>query len=423
MLAEVITIGDELLLGQTVDTNSAWMGAELTKQGIALHRITSISDAPAEITAALEEAMSRVDLVLVTGGLGPTRDDLTKETLASFFGMPLVMNEQVLNQITHWFENRGMEMLPVNRDQAMLPEGCEILPNPRGTAMGMWFQKGDEVSPKVVVSLPGVPYEMKGLMEEEVLPRVQKIWKLPKRYHRTVLTQGIGESFLSALIEDWEDGLEERGIHIAYLPAPGQVRVRFSAVDDLEDAAVRRVEEALEEFLELAGQHVVALDEMSLPEAVVQSLVENNCTIATAESCTGGSIAASITAVPGSSAVFQGSIVAYANAVKQQMLGVAAKDIEVHGAVSEPVVMQMAKGVREKLGTTYGLATSGIAGPSGGTALKPVGTIWVGLAGPKGVVARKFQLGDHRGRNVSKTVLLALAWILEDLKQKDSQRS
>lgn len=423
MLAEIITVGDELLLGQTVDTNSAWMGAQLTKQGIALHRITSISDASEEITSALREAMNRVDLVLVTGGLGPTRDDITKETLASYFGMPLVLNEQVLNQITQWFEKRGMEMLPVNRDQALLPRGCEILPNPRGTAMGMWFQEGDEASPKVVVSLPGVPYEMKGLMEEEVLPRVQKIWKLPKRYHRTVLTQGIGESFLSTLIKEWEDGLEERGIHIAYLPAPGQVRVRLSAVDNREDVAVQRVEKALEEFLELAGQHVVALDEVSLPEAVVQSLIQHKRTIATAESCTGGSIAASITAVPGSSAVFQGSVVAYANEVKEELLGVDKMDLEVHGAVSEPVVMQMAKGIREKLGTTYGLATSGIAGPSGGTAHKPVGTIWVGLASPKGVFARKFQLGDHRGRNVSKTVLLALAWIIEDLKREDSERS
>ena len=219
MLAEIITIGDELLLGQTVDTNSAWMGMQLAAHGIRVHRITSISDDADAIRAALDESLALVDFVLVTGGLGPTRDDITKETLADYFGTHLRMDEAVLLRITNWFAGRGFEMLEVNRHQAMLPESCDVLINPRGTAMGMWFERAADQ--KVVVSMPGVPYEMKGLMEEEVLPRVDEHWNLPTRYHRTILTQGVGESYLSELVWDWEEGLESSGVSIAYLPAPG----------------------------------------------------------------------------------------------------------------------------------------------------------------------------------------------------------
>lgn len=417
MLAEVITVGDELLLGQTVDTNSAWMGEVLAAHGVALHRITSISDDAREIVAALDEARSRVDLILMTGGLGPTRDDITKHTLAEYFGMTLIMHEEVLLGITKWFAGRGLPMLPVNEAQAMLPDGCTVLPNPRGTAAGMWFDTEFEGRSQVIISMPGVPYEMKGLVKDEVVPRVLAKWSLPTRYHRTVLTQGIGESYLSKVVHDWEEGLADRGVSIAYLPAPGQVRVRLSAVSEEANDARARVDSAMTDFLKLAGEHVVAEEDVSVAEALVNQLIQANATVATAESCTGGNIASAITAVPGSSAVFEGSVVAYANAVKVAALGVDPASIERDGAVSESVVTAMAEGVRASMGTTYALATSGIAGPGGGTPDKPVGTIWIALAGPQGTKARLLQLGSHRGRNVQRTTLECLAWLIRELRE------
>ena len=413
MQAEIITIGDELLLGQTVDTNSAWMGDELRQKGAAVNRVVSISDRPSEIKSALDEALLRVDFVLVTGGLGPTRDDVTKHTLADYFDTELVLNQPVLDRITAWFEGRGLKMLPSNRDQALLPEACLVLPNPRGTAMGMWFDTQRGGREKVVVSMPGVPYEMKGLMEEEVLPRMQSKWSLPIRYQRTVLTQGIGESFLSSIVHEWEERLESRGIGIAYLPAPGQVRLRLSATGE---HARSLVDDAMNEFLNQAGEHVVADEGMTLEEALVAALGRAGANLSTAESCTGGSIAARLTAIPGSSAVFEGSIVAYANAVKINSLGVDAQLIKSHGAVSEEVVRAMAEGARTRLGTTYALATSGIAGPGGGTASKPVGTIWIALASSNGTSSRCLQLGNHRGRNVARTALECMGWLLRELR-------
>lgn len=410
MLAEIITIGDELLLGQTVDTNSAWMGANLSAQGIRVHRITSISDEEDAIKQSLDEALSRVDLVLITGGLGPTRDDITKETLAAYFGTKLVMNDEVLQRITDWFEGRGFEMLEANRHQAMLPEACDVLINPRGTAMGMWFDRAQDQ--KVVVSMPGVPYEMKGLMLEEVLPRVDKHWELPTRYHRTLLTQGVGESYLSELVWNWEDGLASRGVSIAYLPAPGQVRVRLSAVDADAAAAQIRVDAEVATFLKLAKKHIVSDQDESLGATVVRHMSERGLTLSGAESCTGGAIAASITAVPGSSAMFMGSLVAYDNQVKQSMLGVLPETLAECGAVSEAVVRQMALGVKERMGTDYAIATSGIAGPSGGSKEKPVGTVWMALAGPDGTEAKCLTLGNSRARNIERSVREALAWIV-----------
>ncbi len=414
MLAEIITIGDELLLGQTIDTNSAWMGAQLAAHGIRVHRITSISDESEAIRAALDESLSRVDFVLITGGLGPTRDDITKETLADYFDTQLVMDQAILERITQWFAGRGFEMLDVNRHQAMLPEACKVLVNPRGTAMGMWFER--DAGKKVVVSMPGVPYEMKGLMREEVLPRVDLHWALPTRYRRTLLTQGVGESYLSELVWDWEERLESRGVSIAYLPAPGQVRVRLSAVDADASKAKERVEAEVADFLTLAGSHVVSDQDESLGAAVVRVLTRRKMTLATAESCTGGAIASSITSVPGSSAMFMGSVVAYDNRVKQEMLGVSSVSLAEHGAVSEEVVVQMAQGARKRLRTDYAVATSGVAGPSGGTEEKPVGTVWIALAGPSGVEAKCLSLGNSRDRNIERSMREALAWIIRSVK-------
>lgn len=418
MEAEIITIGDELLLGQTVNTNAAWMGGECMQRGIAVRRVTSISDRATEITRALEDALGRVDLVIMTGGLGPTRDDVTKHTLAEYFGMTLVLDEAVLKRITEWFAGRGLGMLPSNVDQARLPDGCTVLPNPLGTAMGMWFDVERAGIAQAVISLPGVPYEMKGLMVEEVFPRIQHRWQLPLRYHRTVLTQGVGESFLSEQVQDWEAELEGRGISIAYLPAPGQVRVRLSAVG--ADAA-RRVDSALDDFMARAGEHVVAMDDVPLEAALVEALVRAQATVATAESCTGGSIASRITSVAGASAVFEGGVVAYANDVKIQLLGVRTESLQRHGAVSESVVREMAEGARSAMGATFGLATSGIAGPTGGTPEKPVGTIWIALATPSGTEARCLHLGNHRGRNVQRTVLECMAWLVRYLNDAEKR--
>ena len=348
------------------------------------------------------------------GGLGPTRDDITKETLADYFGTHLRMDEAVLLRITNWFAGRGFEMLEVNRHQAMLPESCDVLINPRGTAMGMWFERAADQ--KVVVSMPGVPYEMKGLMEEEVLPRVDEHWSLPTRYHRTILTQGVGESYLSELVWDWEEGLESRGVSIAYLPAPGQVRVRLGSVNVDAEVAKSQVESAVAAFLALAGDHVVSDQDEALGAAVVRCLTERKATLATAESCTGGAIAASITAVPGSSAMFLGSVVAYDNRIKQSLLGVSEEALESHGAVSEAVVRQMAEGAKKRLGTDYALATSGVAGPSGGSIEKPVGTVWMALAGPNGVESKCLNVGNNRTRNIERSVREALAWIIRTAK-------
>ncbi len=419
MLAEVITVGYELLLGQTVDTNSAWMGEVFATHGIALRRITSISDNAEEIVAALDDAHARVDLVLMTGGLGPTRDDITKQTLANYFGMELQMNDEVLQRISAWFHSRGLPMLQVNEAQAMLPAGCTVLPNPRGTAMGMWFEASRDGRSQVVISMPGVPYEMKGLVEEEVMPRVLAKWELPTRYHRTVLTQGIGESYLSKIVHDWEEGLAQNGVSIAYLPAPGQVRVRLSAVSTGEGDAQRRVDAVMETFLSLAGEHVVADGDTSVAAALVELLTQRDETLTTAESCTGGAMAAAVTSVAGSSAMFEGAVVAYANAVKVNALGVNASDIERDGAVSESVVTAMAEGARQRMETTYALAASGIAGPGGGTPDKPVGTIWIALATPEGTEARCLKLGSHRGRNVQRTVLECLAWVLRTARSRN----
>lgn len=414
MHAEIITIGDELLLGQTVDTNSAWMGSHLAEIGVAVRRITSISDEPLEMKRALDESLARVDLVILTGGLGPTQDDRTKATLAEYMGTSLSMNQGVLDQITAWFEGRGLKMLEVNRNQAMLPDRCEVLNNPRGTAMGMWFTAGHQQS-QVVVSLPGVPYEMKGLMREEVMPRIQARWKLPARYHRTLLTQGVGESYLSEQVKDWEDGLAEKGVTIAYLPAAGQVRIRLSAVSEIAASAEELVNREADEFIKLAAEHVVSDRDEHIAASVIRKLTALGWTLGTAESCTGGAIASSITAVPGSSSIFKGSVVAYSNEIKEQLLGVQRQSLSEFGAVSEKVVREMVAGARQKLEVDVAVAVSGIAGPSGGTPSKPVGTIWMAISTPAGTEARCLQLGTNRERNIQRTVLEALAWILRSM--------
>lgn len=407
MLADIITIGDEILLGQTIDTNSAWIAQQLTPHGIGIRQITSIQDTPEAIRREVRVAMDASPLTLVTGGLGPTRDDVTKETLAEFFGMPLVEHPATLAGIEAFFAARNRPMLEVNRRQAWLPDGCTVLPNPIGTAAGMWFERPSDGH--VLISMPGVPYEMKGLMENEVIPRVLARFERPTRYHRTMLTAGIGESFLSEHVQAWETGLAARGVAIAYLPSPGLVKVRLSATDPDEAAARTRVEREVEAFRALASQWIVSDRDEPLAAALGRRLAARGETVATAESCTGGAIGAAITAIPGSSAYFLGGILAYANEVKTASLGVSTSDLATHGAVSEPVVRAMAEGARRVIGSDWALATSGIAGPDGGSAEKPVGTVFIACAGPTGTVARRFQFaGNDRGRNIDQSVRAAL---------------
>jgi nicotinamide-nucleotide amidase len=403
MLAEIITIGDEILIGQITDTNSAWLGQELSRLGIRVIHRASVSDNKSQILRALHDAAERAQLVIITGGLGPTKDDVTKHTLAEFFGCDLVLNERVLQWVTDIFTMRKLPMLESNRQQAMVPANCDVLFNRSGTAPGMWFNQSETV----FVSLPGVPFEMKTIFTEEVIPKIKEQFKLPAIFHHTIQTVGIGESFLARKIEAWENSLPPH-IQLAYLPAVGAVRLRLSAYGDNEANLRNEVLNYTARLKDVAGEYIYAEGEISLPQAIGQLLREKQLSLSTAESCTGGYLAHLITSVPGSSAYYQGSVLAYANSVKVNELGVNEHILEEHGAVSEAVVIQMAESVRKKLATDYALATSGIAGPDGGTAQKPVGTVWIAVAGPEGSTARMFNMGDNRERTIQRTALSAL---------------
>ncbi|MGE0637489.1 MAG: competence/damage-inducible protein A [Bacteroidia bacterium] len=404
MLAEIITIGDEILIGQIVDTNSAWMGEQLNLVGIKVHQITSVSDNAEHIVKALDEAKSRVDLILITGGLGPTKDDITKHTLVKYFNTSLRFDEEVHQHVKALFARFGREVTGVNLKQAEVPESCTVIHNANGTAPGMWFEENG----KVFVSMPGVPYEMKKMMGTEILPRLKKKYSLPTIVHRTVLTQGIGESFLSEIIAEWENSLADKNIKLAYLPSPGMVRLRLSASGNDELALRKRVEEKVEELNKLIPQHIYGYEKDTLEQIVGRLLKEKKQTLSLAESCSGGLIAHLVTSVPGSSAYFMGGVVSYSYESKTNMLGVTTETLEKFGAVSEEVVTQMAEGARREFKTDWAVSASGIAGPDGGMEGKPVGTVWIAVAGPAGVKAKKFQFGGDRERNIQVTAITAL---------------
>lgn len=390
---EVISIGDELLIGQTVNTNATWMGAELQKIGASVDRVIAIADEKDAIIHALDQALSRADVILMTGGLGPTKDDITKITLTEYFDTKLVMHEEIKEAIERRFEERGFPILEVNRLQAMLPEACEVLPNKKGTASGMLFSKEG----KMIVSMPGVPYEMKGLMNDYVFPKIQEHYTLPEIVHRTLMTIGRGESQIALKIDDLVTEMEPKGVKVAYLPSAGMVRVRLSGMG--QDSK-ELVEQYFARMKELLSDIAFGEDDESM-EQVVSSLLLSRCeTVACAESCTGGYLGHLLTKNPGASAVFIGGIMAYANHVKQSQLGVEEDDLIAHGAVSGPVVEQMAKGVRARMGTDYGIATSGVAGPDGGSDEKPVGTVWIAVASEKGIVSKRMNFGRSRSKNI-----------------------
>jgi len=405
-LAEIITIGDELLIGQVVDTNSAWIGQQLNEIGIKVFQITSVSDDEAHIIAALKDARQRADVILITGGLGPTKDDITKYTLCKFFKSNLRFDEASFIQVEKLFKARGREVTAVNRKQAEVPEKCEVIKNTTGTAPGMWFnEKG-----KIFISMPGVPYEMKSMMQHDVLPRLQKMFTEGVILHKTIWFQGIGESFLSDMIEAWELALPEQ-IRLAYLPSAGILRLRLTATGTDESKLKLLVDEEAKKLRSIADEFIFGEDEDTLEKITAQLLTSQKATISTAESCTGGYIAHRITTIPGSSNYYIGSVVAYDNSIKENFLGVSSMSIEKFGAVSEEVVVEMAKSVKAKFNTDYSIACSGIAGPSGGTPQKPVGTVYLAIAHPGGIFTVKLLLGTERERIIRETALHALNYL------------
>ncbi len=415
MRVEIITIGDELLVGQTIDTNSAYMAQGLNSVGLEVHQITTVSDKKDHILEALAAAEQRVDVVLITGGLGPTKDDITKHTLCTYFDTTLEMNEEILGRIVAFFTSIGREMLEVNRQQAALPKACVPLENLRGTAAGMWFERNDTV----FVSMPGVPHEMKGLMDNQVIPRLKERFNTREIAHLSIMTQGVGESYLAEMIADWADSLPAMGISLAYLPSAGTLKLRLSKYGENGNTGLMtELRQKAEELVKEIPTIAYGYNEESLEEVVGQLLTERGETLSTAESCTGGLIAKFITSVPGSSAYFEGSVVSYSNRIKHAFLDVSESDLHEHGAVSKEVVEQMALGVRTKMNTTWSIATSGIAGPTGGSEEKPVGTVWLAVAGPQGIVSRKFMMGNDRRGNIKRSALSALNMLrIEILKE------
>ncbi len=411
LLAEIITIGDELLIGQTVDTNSAWMAKVLNLNGIKLHQITSVSDEREHILQALNDSSKRAKIVLITGGLGPTKDDITKSTLCEYFNTKLEMNAEVLESIENFFKQFDRPMLDSNRNQALLPKACEVLINTRGTASGMWFEKEGVV----YVSMPGVPYEMKGLMTDEVIARLKYRFETPAIYHKTLLTQGIGESFLAEQIRQWEDSLAARDLKLAYLPSPGMVKLRISAYGHDELELREKVLLAASELRSQISDFVFGEDEQSMESIIGELLKSKNKTLALAESCTGGNISRILTAIPGSSQYFLGCAVTYSNASKVDILGAKSESLTEYGAVSKAVVEEMAVGSKRNFHSDYALATSGVAGPEGGTVEKPVGLVWIALAGPNGVVSEKFNFGNNRDRNIQRASIMALDMLRKEL--------
>lgn len=401
--AEIITIGDEILIGQTIDTNSAWLGEHLDASGYQVQQITSISDQPSHIVRALHQALSRVDLVIITGGLGPTGDDRTKQSLADFFEMPLKKEEAVLENIRRIFGDRGVPMLQMNENQAFVPDGCLVLNNPQGTAPGMLFQRDG----KVVVSLPGVPYEMKSIAEEHLLPWLRKNLPSEPRVFRMIMTTGYAESMLATKLEPWESGLPEN-FSLAYLPSPGIVKLRLTTwgmpVSEMEVA----LEEQIEKLEQLIPEAIYSYMPENLEETIGRMLLRLKLSVGTAESCTGGKISSYLTSVPGSSAYFKGSVIAYAYEAKRNLLGIDQAVLNKYGAVSRPVVTAMADQVRRLLHLDYAIATSGIAGPGGGTSEKPVGLVWIAVASSKQIVSRRFHFGNQRDRNIIRASIAGL---------------
>ena len=402
--ASIITIGDELLIGQVIDTNSAWMAQELNKIGVWVKRRVAVGDNWNGIWNALDKESEEANIILITGGLGPTADDITKQLLCEYFGGKLIVDETALANVKYIFERvLKRPMIERNLKQAEVPDVCTVIQNKRGTAPGMWFEKNE----KIYVSMPGVPYEMKGMITDNVLPELQKKFTLPRIAHRTLLTAGVGESFLAEHIISFENNLP-KNIKLAYLPNFGMVRLRLTATGDNKKITEQEINSQFETLKKLSAEWIVIDSDLTMQEAVGKLLKEKNKTVSTAESCTGGYIAHLITSIAGSSAYFKGSVVSYANEIKENLLHVNENTIATVGAVSEETVREMVKGALALLNTDYVIATSGIMGPDGGSAEKPVGTAWVAVGNTQKTIAQKFYFRFNRERNIELTATNAL---------------
>lgn len=395
ILAELLTIGDEILYGQIIDTNAQWMSVELVRVGIKVVRKTSIGDQESEILTALAEAEKRADIILITGGLGPTSDDITKPCLAKYFNCELKIHEEALAEVREFFVSRGRELTETNRQQAALPVCCTKITNPIGTAPGMWFEKNG----KVFMSMPGVPHEMKKMMTDRVIPRLLTTYKMPVIIHKVIRTVGIGESMLADKIAPWEKALPEH-IKLAYLPSLGEVKLRLTGMGSSAEYLQQELDAMSGKLLSLAGDYIYGYGDESLEEAIGNLLRSRNLTLSIAESCTGGYVSHLITKVPGCSDYFLGSMIPYAYQIKMQQLGVKPETLEKYGAVSEPTISEMASVVRARFNTDIGVATSGIAGPGGATPDKPVGTIWIAYSDKYQTVTKKLQLSKDRMINI-----------------------
>ena len=400
MKATILNIVDELLIGQVVNTNASSMSQMLIAAGIDVCGTFVIGDRADDIDFYLRHCIERSDVVLITGGLGPTKDDITKKTLCDFFHSELYENQEALANVKRIFDARGYELTPINRQQAWVPRCCTMVNNILGTAPCMWF----DYQGKVVVSMPGVPFEMVNLMQTEIIPRLQAHFRTDQIVNKNILVQGIGESFLSDLIEPWELSLPST-IRLAYLPQSGMLKLRLTARGSHDDRALlqQQIDRAVAELYPIAGQYIVGEDLETLPELVAYTMKRHHATFATAESCTGGALASQLTAMAGASEYYRGGVVAYSNEVKECALGVSHQTLLDHGAVSEETVRQMAEGARSRLGSDYAVATTGIAGPGGGTPQKPVGTVWIAVASRQQTVARLLHFGDRRAQTIERT--------------------
>ncbi len=405
---ELITIGDEILIGQIVDTNSAWIARELNNEGFQVEQITSVPDVKEHIKEAFANALKRADVVLVTGGIGPTKDDITKQTLCEFFNTELVFNEEAYQNVLRQISGRSGAMNELNKNQAYVPACSVPIVNGAGTAPVTWYEQAG----KVLVSMPGVPKEMMWAMKNEILPRLKAHFKTPKLIHRTIIVKDYAESQLAIKLEKWENELPSF-IKLAYLPQIGYIRLRLTGKNEDENLLDITIEKEVEKLQEIVGEAIFATEDIAPDVLISRILKELKLTLGTAESCTGGNIAHLLTSRPGSSLFFKGGIVAYSNEVKENVLGVNPEDIKLHGAVSREVVEQMAQGARRVLNTDIAVATSGIAGPDGGTPEKPVGTVWIAASDGQKTISKLFQFGNFRERNIEKATFAAIFLVKE----------
>lgn len=395
MTAEIITIGDEILIGQIIDTNSAWIAKQLKNINISIGQITSVSDSKEAIRQTLQEAAGRADIIIVTGGLGPTKDDITKITAADYFGTHLMRDAKVLAHVEDFFKQRGLEMLEINLQQADILANSEVLFNDVGTAPGMFVRQDN----KYYFFIPGVPFEMKFLVTNRILPILSTLDIGQSIWTQNIITAGIGESFLANTIADIEDALPDY-IKLAYLPKYGSVRMRLTAIGQDASALRQETEQFANRIVDRVRSHVISTEDLTIEEVIIKEFAKRNLTLSTAESCTGGFLAAQLTAVPGCSQIFTGGTIPYSNKLKMQLLGVTEATLSSYGAVSEQTVIEMANGSKKNFGTDYAIATSGIAGPDGGTSEKPVGTVWIAIAGKEKVITKKCQFTPNRQVNI-----------------------